>query len=157
MTALDTKSGDRSAGERESLQDGMIWIRGGTSRMGSDRHYPEEAPAHAVRVDGFWIDAHTVTNEEFRRFVDATGYVTLAERPPNPADYPGARPEMLVPFSAVFVAPRHRVSPAAPHNWWTAVPGANWRHPQGPGSSIRRKPDPPLAHVAPAHPVAPPG
>src|SRR5262249_46815196 len=148
MTALDTKSGDRSAGERESLQDGMIWIRGGTSRMGSDRHYPEEAPAHAVRVDGFWIDAHTVTNEEFRRFVDATGYVTLAERPPNPADYPGAKPEMLVPASVVFQKPPHRVDLGNPYNWWTYVPGTNWRNPQGPASSLKGLAKHPVVHVA---------
>ena len=66
----------------------MAWVPGGTFRMGSDSHYPEEAPAHDARVDGFWMDAHTVTNEEFRRFIDATGYVTLVERAPDPADYP---------------------------------------------------------------------
>src|SRR5438876_2196903 len=84
-----------------SLQD-MVWISGGTFSMGSNAHYPEEAPAHKVTVDGFWIDAHTVTNEQFSRFVEATGYVTLAERPANAADYPGAKPELLVPSSVVF-------------------------------------------------------
>ena len=70
--------------------------------MGSDKHYPEEAPAHRVAVGGFWMDAHTVTNKEFRRFVDATGYVTLAEKPANADDYPGAKPELLAPSSVMF-------------------------------------------------------
>ena len=134
--------------------DGMVWIPGATFAMGSDRHYPEEAPAHPVTVSGFWIDPRPVTNREFGRFVRKTGHVTVAERAPDPDDYPGARPEMLVPFSAVFVAPRHRVSLADPQNWWTAVPGANWRQPQGPGSSIRNKPDHPVVHVAWADAVA---
>ena len=128
--------------------DGMVWIRGATFLMGSDQHYPEEAPAHARTVSGFWIDRYPVTNQEFRRFVRKTGYVTVAERAPDPADYPGARPELLVPFSTVFVAPRHRVSLADPYAWWKPVSGANWRCPQGPGSSIRRMPDHPVVHVA---------
>jgi formylglycine-generating enzyme required for sulfatase activity len=128
--------------------DGMVWIPDGTFTMGSERHYPEEAPAHPVTVGGFWIDPCPVTNRQFGRFVRKTGHVTVAEQAPNPADYPGARPELLVPFSAVFVAPRHRVSLADPHNWWTPVPGADWRHPQGPGSSIRNRPDHPVVHVA---------
>jgi formylglycine-generating enzyme required for sulfatase activity len=126
----------------------MVWIPGGTFLMGSDSHYPEEAPAHRVTVDGFWIDQKTVTNREFARFVAKTGYVTVAERVPDPADYPGARPELLVPASTVFVAPPHRVDLGNAYNWWTYVPGADWRHPQGPGSSIRKKPDHPVVHVA---------
>ena len=109
---------------------GMVGVPGATFTMGSDRHYAEEAPAHPVTVGGFWIDPCPVTNREFGRFVRKTGHVTVAEQAPDSADYPGARPEMLVPFSAVFVAPRHRVSLADPHNWWTPVPGADWRHPQ---------------------------
>jgi len=128
--------------------DGMVWIPGATFLMGSDRHYPEEAPAHKVTVDGFWIDPCPVTNAEFARFVRKTGHVTVAEQAPDPADYPGARPELLVPFSTVFAAPQHRVSLADPHNWWAPVPGADWRHPQGPGSSVRNKPDHPVVHVA---------
>lgn len=116
--------------------------------MGSVRHYPEEAPARQITAGGFWIDPRPVTNREFDRFVRKTGHVTVAERPPEAADYPGAKSEMLVAFSAVFVSPRHRVSLADPHNWWTPVPGANWRRPQGPGSSIRNKPDHPVVHVA---------
>jgi len=128
--------------------DGMVWVPGATFTMGSDRHYAEEAPAHPVTVGGFWIDPCPVTNREFGRFVRKTGHVTAAEQAPDSGDYPGARPELLVPFSAVFVAPRHRVSLADPHNWWTPVPGADWRHPQGPGSSIRNKPDHPVVHIA---------
>ncbi|HEY3955171.1 MAG TPA: formylglycine-generating enzyme family protein [Streptosporangiaceae bacterium] len=128
--------------------DGMVRIPGATFLMGSDHHYPEEAPAHKATVSGFWIDPHPVTNREFARFVHKTGHVTLAEQPPDPACYPGARPELLVPFSVVFTAPRHRVSLADIRNWWSPVPGASWRHPQGPGSSTRSTPDHPVVHVA---------
>ena len=128
--------------------DGMVWIPGATFTMGSERHYPEEAPAHRVTVSGFWIDPCPVTNRQFGRFVRKTGYVTVAEQAPDPADYPGARPDLLIPFSIVFVPPRRRVSLADPQNWWTPVPGADWRHPRGPGSSIRNKPDHPVVHVA---------
>src|SRR5437868_5934988 len=128
--------------------DGMVRIPGATFLMGSDRHYPEEAPAHKITVDGFWIDTGPVTNREFGRFARKTGYVTVAERAPDPADYPGARPELLVPFSSVFVAPPQRVSLDDPSNWWKPVRGADWRHPIGPGSSIRSLPDHPVVHVA---------
>jgi formylglycine-generating enzyme len=124
------------ASGRPSFPD-MVWIAGGAFRMGSDRHYPEEAPAHSVRVGGFWMDRHAVTNEEFRRFVEATGHVTLAERPPDPADYPGAKPEFLGAASVVFRKPRRRVDLRDHHNWWSYVRGANWRHPEGPGSPIK--------------------
>src|SRR5690606_24522750 len=128
--------------------DGMVWIPGGTVLMGSDRHYPEERPAHRVSVDGFWMDAHAVTNDEFARFVAATGYVTLAERTPDPADYPGAKPELLVPGSAVFRKPAHRVDLRDPYQWWAYVPGANWRHPFGRRSSTEGVGDHPVVHVA---------
>src|SRR3954470_18358710 len=138
-TALDRRNGDA---------DDLVWIPGGTFRMGSDKHYPEEAPAHRVSVDGFWIDRHPVTNREFAKFVQRTGHVTVAERPVDPDQYPGALPEMLAPSSVVFVAPGHPVDLRDPYQWWTYVPGADWRHPQGPGSSIRRLPDHPVVHVA---------
>ena len=83
----------------------MVWVPGGTFRMGSDHHYPEEAPAHDVAVDGFWIDRYAVTNDQFSRFVAATGHVTVAELPPDPADYPGAQPDLVVPASRSSGAP----------------------------------------------------
>jgi len=126
----------------------MVWIPGGTFRMGSDNHYPEEAPAHNVAVDGFWMDRYVVTNAEFRRFVDATHYVTLAERPANAADYPGAKPEMLAPSSVIFCKTTGPVDLRDPHNWWTYVRGANWRHPRGPGSSLQGLWQHPVVHVA---------
>jgi formylglycine-generating enzyme required for sulfatase activity len=127
---------------------GMVWIPGGTFLMGSDRHYAEEAPAHAVQVDGFWMDAVTVTNRDFERFVAETGYLTLAERPANPDDYSGAKPEMLVPSSTMFKKPAGPVDMSNHYNWWVYVPGANWRHPRGPASSIRKLMDHPVVHVA---------
>lgn len=127
---------------------GMVWIPAGTYRMGSDHHYPEEAPAHPVEVDGFWMDAMPVTNAQFRRFVEATGYVTFCEIPPNADDYPGADPAMLVAASVVFVPPPHRVELRDHYQWWQFVPGANWRHPQGPDSSLDGRDDHPVVHVA---------
>jgi len=128
--------------------DGMAWVPGGVFKMGSDAHYPEEAPAHLVHVDGFWMDRHAVTNTEFRRFVDATEYVTVAERRPSKADYPDARPEMLQPASAVFRSPDRRVDLRDPYLWWIHVKGAQWRYPRGPGSSVRKLGDHPVVHVA---------
>ena len=91
---------------------------------------------------------HAVTNREFARFVRETGHVTLAERPPRAEDYPGADPAMLVAGSSVFVSPGRPVDLRDAYNWWSWTPGADWRHPQGPGSSIRNKPDHPVVHVA---------
>jgi formylglycine-generating enzyme required for sulfatase activity len=132
----------------------MVWIPEGRFTMGSDVHYPEEAPAHPVEVDGFWMDATTVTNAEFRRFVEVTGHLTSAERQANPDDYPGAKPELLAPASIVFQPPAHRVSLADHYAWWAYVPGADWRHPRGPGSSIDGLDDHPVVHVAYADAVA---
>ena len=126
----------------------MVWIPGGGFRMGSDRHYPEEAPVHEVRVDGFWMDQCTVTNREFARFVGQTGHVTLAEKPVNADDYPGARPELLGPSSVVFKRSTRPVDLRDPHNWWVYVRGADWRHPRGPASTIKGLEDHPVVHVA---------
>jgi formylglycine-generating enzyme len=126
----------------------MAWIPGGTFTMGSDHHYPEERPAHEVTVNGFWMDPTPVTNAEFERFVAATGHVTLAERPANAADYPGANPALLVPSSVVFHMPRGRVDLRNQFNWWTYVPGASWRHPRGPGSTLAGLANHPVVHVA---------
>jgi sulfatase modifying factor 1 len=126
----------------------MVWIPGGTFLMGSNDHYAEEAPVHSVTVESFWIDKYTVTNEQFKSFVEATGYTTLAERPPNPEDYPGAKPNLLEPASVVFEKPPGRVDLRNHYNWWTYVRGANWRHPEGLGSSIRDRLKHPVVHVA---------
>jgi formylglycine-generating enzyme required for sulfatase activity len=125
----------------------MEWIPGGTFSMGSESFYPEEGPVHPATAAGFWMDATTVTNNQFRRFVKATGYVTMAERPPDPADYPDADPELLVPGSAVFRKTRGPVNLRAP-SWWEYVPGADWRHPEGPGSTLDGRERHPVVHVA---------
>ena len=126
----------------------MVQVPNGTFRMGSDRHYPEEAPVHRVSVNGFWIDPHPVTNRQFRAFVEATGHRTVAETPPDPKDYPGALPHMLFAGSLVFTAPGHPVDLADWSQWWRFVKGADWKHPYGPGSNIDGKDDHPVLHVA---------
>ncbi|HYP85471.1 formylglycine-generating enzyme family protein [Variovorax sp.] len=137
------------------LTQDMVRIPGGTFRMGSDRHYPEEAPAHRVKVDAFMMDRTPVTNEQFAAFVEATGHVTTAEVPPDPKDYPNALPEMLVPSSMVFVAPRHRVTNLRDvTQWWQFIRDADWRHPYGPGSSIEGKEMHPVVHVSHADAMA---
>ena len=128
--------------------EGMAWIPGGPFRMGSDAFYPEERPAHRVAVDGFWMDVHLVTNADFHRFVEATGYVTVAERTPDPADYPDADPAVLVPGSLVFRRPPGPVSLRDPRAWWAYVPGACWCHPEGPGSTLDGRAEHPVVHVA---------
>ena len=127
---------------------GMVWIPGGTFLMGSDRFYPEERPAHRVAVDGFWMDEHPVTNVEFRRFIKATGYVTLAERAPNPDDYPGIDPALLVPGSLVFRQPQRRINTNDYRLWWAYVPGACWKYPGGAGSTLDGRDRHPVVHVA---------
>src|SRR5262245_14537586 len=129
-------------------QYNMVWIAGGTFRMGSDRHYPEEAPVHRVTVDGFWIDRTPVTNGQFRWFVHATGYVTDAEIAPDPKDYPGALPHMLKAGSLVFSPPRHAVDLRDWSQWWSFKFGANWRRPSGPRSSISGLDDHPVVHIS---------
>jgi formylglycine-generating enzyme required for sulfatase activity len=141
-----------STPERSSLHEapfpGMLWIPGGEFLMGSDHHYPEEAPAHRVCVSAFWMDRCLVTNAGFRRFVEETGYVTLAEKPANPDDYPGAKPELLVPSSIMFRKPARAVDLKNDFDWWVYVPGADWRHPRGPASTIRGLDEHPVVHVA---------
>lgn len=121
--------------------DAMVWIPGGTFVMGEDPAYPEEGPPREVRIEGFWMDAHEVTNVQFAAFVAATGYVTVAERAP-PA-IPGAPPEMLQPGSAVF-----RVPTADDPAWWRWVPGAQWRAPAGAGSGNARQDRHPVVQIA---------
>jgi len=140
-------SDDRRPAGRPPARD-MVWIPGGPFQMGSDHHYPEEAPAHGVSVSGFWIDRGPVTNAQFLRFVKATGYRTLAERPADPALYPDAPPERLEPASIVFVPPTGPVEPGQGLPWWQYVPGAYWRHPEGPGSSLKGREQHPVVHLA---------
>lgn len=128
--------------------DGMRWLAGSAFRMGDDRAYPEEAPAHVVTVSGFWIDEYLVTNSKFASFVDATGYRTIAERALDPAAYPGAQRELLKPGSAVFFMPSGHANVDDIHSRWAYVPGANWRHPEGPGSNIDDRGQYPVVHVA---------
>ena len=126
----------------------MKWIPGGTFDMGSNKFYSEENPVHKVTVDGFWMDQFTVTNREWKRFVEATGPITLAERPPNAEDYPGAAPELLVPASVVFRMPKRGIDMTNCFNWWTYIPGANWCHPDGPETSLEGYENHPVVHVS---------
>lgn len=134
--------------------DPMVRIDGGTFLMGAGGMYEEEPAPRKVTVASFWIDTHEVTNAQFKRFVDATGYVTLAERAPSATDYPDADPSLLVAGSAVFSMPdpadSASASPTPPTDmsWWAYVPGACWRHPTGPGSSIDARMDHPVVHIA---------
>jgi sulfatase modifying factor 1 len=125
----------------------MVWIPGGTFRMGSDKHYPEERPVHRVTVDGFWMDRYPVTNARFSRFVEATGFKTFAETPPTREEYPDALPELLYAGSLAFVQPAGPVDLTDVRNWWKYVQGAHWRNPYGPESSIDMLLEHPVVHV----------
>jgi formylglycine-generating enzyme len=127
---------------------GMLLIPGGTFRMGSDKHYPEEAPVHRVTVDTFFIDPTPVTNRQFKEFVKATGHVTFAEIRPDPKDYPGALPHMLYAGSLVFAPPARPVDLRNWGQWWTFLKGADWRHPYGPKSNINNLDHHPVVHVS---------
>jgi sulfatase modifying factor 1 len=144
MSVAETSSWEVTERQRVT----MLLIPGGTFRMGSDRHYPEEAPVHRVSVDGFWMDRTLVTNRQFREFVEATGYVTFAEIAPDSRDYPGASPHMLKAGSLVFSPPDRPVDLRNFANWWSFKFGANWRRPYGKGNSIRGLDNHPVVHVA---------
>lgn len=144
MTALGELGGARDLAARV----GMVWVSGGRFRMGSADFYPEERPVHEVAVDGFWMDEHPVTVAQFRRFVRETGYRTVAERPLNPDAYPDADPDLLVPGSLVFRRTSGRVDLSDYRNWWEYVPGACWKRPGGPGTSIRGREKHPVVQVA---------
>jgi formylglycine-generating enzyme required for sulfatase activity len=126
----------------------MEAVPAGAFVMGSDEHYPEEGPARRVSVSEFRIDRCQTTNREFAAFVEATGYVTVAERPLDPADFPGAPAENLVPGSLVFTPTPGPVDLRHLSQWWTWTPGACWRRPEGPGSSLAGRDDEPVVHVA---------
>jgi len=132
----------------DSSQPKMLWIKGGSFLMGSDDPaFMDAQPVHEVSVNGFWMDEHEVTNAEFAKFVKATGYITVAERPLDPKDYPTVPKENLVIGSAVFAPPENEVSLDDPGQWWRYVAGANWYHPLGPSSSVSIKPNDPVVQV----------
>lgn len=137
----------------------MVWIPGGEFSMGAAdpgqsqgtvgmQASRDSVPIHRVAVDGFWMDATEVTNDQFAAFVTATKYVTVAERTPRAEDFPGAPPENLVAGSVVFSPPSHAVPLNNHFQWWSYVRGANWRHPEGPKSSIAGKGNWPVVHIA---------
>jgi formylglycine-generating enzyme len=138
----------------DDVTSDMVWIPGGAFRMGSNDHYPEEAPAHRVSVDGFWIDRTPVTNRQFKAFIKAAGYVTTAQVPPEPKDYPGALPEMIYAGSLVFAPPPRVTNLKDWSQWWTFMKGADWRHPYGPKSNINVLDGHPVVHVSCADALA---
>ena len=154
----------------ETAPAGMAWVPGGTFTMGGPEvdvaareraatrpgepvcsgllaGFPDAQPSHRVSVQGFWMDVTEVTNEQFERFIRATGYRTVAERTPTAEQYPGADPSMLVPGSVVFTPPQEPVGLDNALAWWSYRPGACWRHPDGPGSDLRGKERFPVVHV----------
>lgn len=131
----------------------MVWVPGGPVRLGSDDGYPDERVRAEVRVDGFWMDAFEVTNAQFQEFVDATGYVTVAEQDPDPTLYPGIPAELLKPGAAVFQPPQ-KIMTMNEGEWWTFVDGANWRAPKGPGSTIEGRAQYPVVQIAHADALA---
>ena len=134
--------------DSNAAHPGMIRVPGGTFRMGSDHHYPEEAPSHLVTVDSFQIDQTPVTNRQFAEFVDATGHVTFAETVPDPKNYPGSLPHLIFAGSLVFTPPKQRVDLRDWSQWWTLLKDANWRQPYGPGSNIKGLDHHPVVHVS---------
>ena len=136
------------ASEAGSGPAGRRWIPGGGFTMGSDSHYPEEAPARPAEVAGFWIDAAPVTNRAFADFVTRTGYISLAERPLDPREFPGLAPEQVAAGSLVFRRTTGPVDTRDMRHWWHWVPGACWRHPEGPGSSLAGREQHPVVQVA---------
>jgi sulfatase modifying factor 1 len=151
----------RTSGQEVSVATapaGMVWIPGGEFSMGAavnghgSREMPmpsnDAEPIHRVRVDGFWMDKTAVTNEQFAKFVEATGYLTIAERTPTKEEFPTAPAENLVAGSVVFAPPDHEVPLNDHFQWWSYVKGASWRHPLGPESDIKGKEKYPVVHVA---------
>jgi formylglycine-generating enzyme len=157
-TATFASTVARSERPAGAAPNGMVWIPGGEFSMGSESSADslcerpgitrDAQPIHRVSVDGFWMDATEVTNEQFAAFANATGYVTIAERSPDPAEFPGAPRDLLVPGSTVFTPPDHPVDLADALQWWRYVPGTDWRHPQGPGSDLQRRERYPVVHIA---------
>ncbi|HEY9681400.1 MAG TPA: formylglycine-generating enzyme family protein [Oculatellaceae cyanobacterium] len=139
---IDHNSSNKSA-------SGMVRVNGGTFWMGCQNHlFPDADPAHRVKLNSFWMDKTPVTNDEFSQFVKATGYVTVAEKKPDAKDFPGAPPENLVAGALVFTSPTAPVSKRSHYNWWRYVAGADWKHPDGPGSDLKGKGNYPVVQVA---------
>lgn len=138
--------------------EGMVWVPGGEFSMGlpdprglekgGREPMADARPIQRVKVDGFWMSKTVVTNRQFAKFVEETNYLTVAELPPDPADFPGVPREVLVPGSLVFSWPDEDTGTAQFHRWWNYIPGANWRHPEGPGSTIEGREDYPVTHIA---------
>jgi formylglycine-generating enzyme required for sulfatase activity len=135
------------SGSSQNAPAGMVWIPGGQFWMGTD-HLEDARPVHQVEVQGFWMDSTDVTNEQFERFVKATGYLTIAERPLSQKEFPNLAPDEIAPGSVVFSPPAHPISLDQPLAWWRFVRGANWRHPEGPNSDLRGKENYPVVHIA---------
>jgi formylglycine-generating enzyme required for sulfatase activity len=133
---------------REPAPDGMVWVPAGTFWMGDETSPDGDAPLHEVSVSGFWMDRYEVTNAQFARFVEATGYVTVAERTPPKEKYPDAKPEMLVPGSAKFVPKVCKDPLHCSPEWWEYDRGACWKHPEGPASSVVGRENHPVVHIA---------
>jgi len=148
MPASSTADSSSEPVHGATAPQNMAWVAGRRFQMGCERFYPEEQPLHDEDVEGFWIDRHPVTVRDFRRFVADSDYVTVAERPLAPGDYPDADPELLVPGSLVFQQPPGPVSLEDYRAWWAYVPGACWRHPLGPGSETRGRGRHPVVHIA---------
>ncbi len=159
FTAVHTTHAEASSlSTGTASRAGMVWIEGGEYTMGcSDKEgNPDEYAVHRVKIDGFWMDATEVTNAQFRQFVKATGYITTAEKAPDweelkkqlPAGTPKPEESMLVAASLVFIPPRQPVSLTDASQWWKWTKGADWRHPQGPGSTIAGKDNYPVVHIS---------
>lgn len=160
LTTASPAASDRapSPSRPPQISADMVWISGGEFRMGSDEEnaWPDEKPSHPVRINGFWMDVAEVTNDQFADFVSATAYVTTAERNPtaeellsnSPEGTPPPSPDALVAGSLVFTPPSHPVPLNDVRNWWVWTPGANWRHPEGPGSDLAGRGDHPVVHVS---------
>ena len=156
LPAADSNQSKPILSQEATVPEGMVWIPKGTFMMGHARGGPDEQPVHKVALDGFWIDKAEVTNEQFAQFVKDTGYVTVAERPLDPKDFPNADPELIrktKPGSVVFTPPDEPIplellrSPNIHMAWWRFVQGANWGHPQGPKSTIEGKGNHPVVHI----------
>jgi formylglycine-generating enzyme required for sulfatase activity len=148
LSSGGSDGGDELAQCTIEVEGQEVFVRGGTFQMGTDNAYPEERPRREVTVGDFWIDTHEVTNAEYAAFVEETGYVTVAERVPDPAQYPDIPEDLLVPGSVLFIPPTDLSRGFDPLSWWRFMPGANWREPEGPGSSIEGLDHYPVVHVA---------